>query len=1037
MKFNLLFAEISLSSNGYKKLASMIIFSMMGMVIFAQTIKGKIIDENNEPIIGVTIVEEGTTNGTISDIDGNYSIMTVTKTPRLTFSFIGYEAQTQDVGDRSEVNVSLSKSVSRLEEVVVTGYLPTKRKDVLGAVSSLKPEEIQQIVPVSAFDAIQGRMSGVQILNNGGPGEGFDIQIRGLSTFSGGGGPLFVVDGQQLDNINNLDPTDFASIEVLKDASTAAIYGSRAANGVVMITTKSGQIGKPVIDISQTYTLQNINSGVSLANTKERLFYERVRQPAIPTIILDSLNVLNYISNDLNDQLMQQGSRSLTNLSISGGSGGTKYFWNTGYLDQKGIVVNSDYKRLNSTLRLENKFSSKANASTRLTATLEERNGLNENTVFQQMVERIPYFPVFEPNGTLTVEIAGRQNPLAEALFTTRKFINYRFQIFNSFDYKILPFLTYKFNAGANARLGRNNNFDPTIVQTPGRPATGTESTNLDNDYQIENLLYFNKKFNNAHTFSGVAGYTFQKWSEDFSRLDAISFVSDNISTFNNVLELNTGNTISTKQARALSGLFGNLQYNYKEKYLLGGVIRRDGSSRFGVNKRYGIFPSYSIGWRVSNEGFMKSLDNVVSNLLIRAGFGTVGNDRIGNYSSKLLYSPGAFYGGVNGLAPVQLSNLDLGWESTKTTNLAVDLALWKGRVEASVDVWNKKTSDLLYSVPVPAETGFGSVFQNIAGIRNDGVDISLGATPYRAKKFEWRTDFNITFIKNEVTELADPDGFETGNTAEITYEVKVGQPLGNMLTYVNNGVFRYNESNAFAPDGKQLTPVFDDAGKFARYELNGQAYTGEVKKLRLASGNLTLLGGDVWWKDLNGDFIIDADNDRIVAGNGLSNMFGGWNNKFTYNGISLSFLLDYSFGGNIFRLYDQRRNDLNSANETPSPERINGAWVVPGDVAEFASLDRNRVQNRLPNSAYVDKADFIKLRNIRLGYSMPKKLVKSLKLMEGLNASIMLNNFMTFTNYTGYNPELGTRGNALTPGQDALRYPNFREVVFNASLKF
>jgi TonB-dependent starch-binding outer membrane protein SusC len=1020
-----------------RKISALIflLFSVVGL--FGQSITGKVIDESGEPIIGALIAEVGTENGTATDENGIYKIELKSPGSVLSFTYAGYETLTETPNGRTEINVTLIPSISALDEVIVTGYLPTKRKDVLGAVVSLKAEELQQVTPVSAFDAIQGRAAGVQILNNGGPGEGFDIQIRGLSTFSGGGGPLFVVDGQQLDNINNLDPNDFASIEILKDASTAAIYGSRAANGVVMITTKSGQIGKPVIELSQTMTFQNLTSGVPLANTVERLVYERARQATAPTTVLDSTNVLYGISNDLQSLLIQQGQRSITNLSISGGNGGTRYFWNTGYLDQKGIIVNSGYKRLNTTLRLDNTFSSKVKASTRLTATSENKGGLNENTVFQQMVERIPFFPIFEPDGTLTVEIAGRQNPLAEALFTTRDTRNYRFQLFNNFEYNVLPSLTYKFNVGANLRLEKMNNFDPTIVQTVGRPATGNESQELSNDYQLEHLMLFKKSINKVHNFNAVGGYTFQKWTQEYSNIAVNAFVSDNIETINNALELNTGNTLTNEESRALSGLFGNVQYDYRGKYLVSGLIRRDGSSRFGTNKKYGIFPSYSVGWRVSNEPFMQNISNIISNLLVRAGFGTVGNDRIGNYSSRLLYGPGAFYGGVNGVSPTQLGNLDLGWESTKTKNFAVDMSLWKGRIETSVDVWSKQTSDLLYRVPIPAETGFTSIFQNIGGIQNNGIDITLGGTPLRTKDFSWRTDFNITFLKNKVTELADPDGFESGNSGEITYQVKVGQPLGSMLTYVNNGVFRYKESNAFSLDGKQLTPVFDATGKFQKYQLNGADYAGEVKSLKLASGNITLGAGDIWWKDLNNDFSIDAENDRQITGNGLANKFGGWNNQFTYKGIGLSFLLDYTFGGNIFRLYDQRRNDLNSANETPSPDRINKAWFKPGDVAEYASLDRNLVQNRLPNSAYVDKADFIKFRNLRLSYSLPTGIIKSLRVLQSLTLNASVNNWLTFTNYTGYNPELGTRGNPVQPGLDGLRYPNSREVLFSANVKF
>ena len=1006
---------------------------------FAQTISvsGTVVDETGEPLLGVSITEVGTTNGTISANEGKFTLR-VQNGGSILFSFIGFEPQTVKVDGRKEINVTLLESSNTLEEVVVTGYLPTKRKDVLGAVSSLKAEEIVQVTPVSAFDAIQGRTAGVQIATNGGPGAGFDIQIRGLSTFSGGGGPLFVVDGQQLDDINNLDPNDFASIEILKDASTAAIYGSRAANGVVLITTKSGKIGKPSLEISQTFTFQELQSGVPLANTAERIKYEQARsRQDLTGSFPDSLNVLYFISNDLQKLLMRTGQRSLTNVTLSGGSGGSKYFWNTGFLNHQGVVINSRYQRLNTTLRLDNDITKNIKASTRLTLTNEDRGGLNENTVFQQMVERIPYYPLFEPDGSYTVEIAGRQNPVAEAELTRRDVRNYRAQIFNSLEVKLFDGLSYRGNVGANFRLERQNNFDPSLVQTVGRPATGSENIGIDTDYQIENLLYYKNTFGKSHNVNAVGGYTFQKWNESTSSLSAIAFVSDNIETFNNVAELNTAQTNTSAAARALSGLFGNVQYDYKGKYLFSGVLRRDGSSRFGANKRYGVFPSVSLGWRVSDESFMNGLDKYVSNLMLRAGFGSVGNDRIGNYSAQLLYQPGNFYNGINGVAPFQLGNPDLGWESTNTTNFAIDAAFLNGKIETSVDLWTKTTTDLLYRVPIPAETGFRNIFQNIGGIRNNGIDLAIGGMVYKNKNFSWRTDFNITFINNVVTELADADGFESGNANQITFLVQEGQPLGNMLLYVNNGVFQYNESNAFDDNGNQLTPIFGDDGKFQKYQLNGSDYTGNVNQIRLASGNRLLGGGDIWWRDLNGDFIIDAENDRAIMGNGLAKRFGGWNNTFKYKGLSVSLLFDFSFGADIFRRYDQLRNDLNSANETPSPERINNAWLNPGDIAEFASLDRNRVQNRLPNSAYVDNADFIKLRNVRVNYSLPKSIVSKTKIFSNLTFTGSVNGWLTWTNYTGFNPELGTRGNALQPGLDALRYPAYREYLIGLNAKF
>lgn len=416
---------------------------------------------------------------------------------------------------------------------------------------------------------------------------------------------------------------------------------------------------------------------------------------------------------------------------------------------------------------------------------------------------------------------------------------------------------------------------------------------------------------------------------------------------------------------------------------------------------------------------------------MLRASYGVTGNERISDYESKLLYRAGFFYNASNGVAPFQIANPLLGWESTVSTNLGLDASLLRNRLSITVDLWDKTTKDLLYDVPVPEETGFGSVRQNIGSVQNRGIDFSISGSPFKRGNFEWFSSFNITFLKNKVLELANGTQFQTGN-----FLIQEGQPLGNIFGYVNNGIFPYDQSNAFNESGQQLTPVFDGEGKFQKYTLNGTDYTGTIK--RIALGGRTLLGGDIWWADLNNDFLIDGANDRTVIGNGLPKYFGGFFNEFKYKGLSLGILTDYQFGNEIFRNYDQQRNDLSTANESPSPLRIRGAWFKAGDVSEYASLDRVRTQNQLgPNSQYINKGDFIKWRSIRLSYTVPKKVYKKLSFVNNIGLNFSVNNIVTFTNYPGYNPELGSRGNPLQQGQDNLRYPNKRDFVLGLKAQF
>ncbi len=997
----------------------------------AIAITGKILSETKEPLVGATVAIKGTTTGTLTDENGQFALSVPDKEAVLLIQFIGYLSQEIKVSDQTNFTIVLEPNDKTLGEVVVIGYGTTNRRDILGSVSSVKDKEVEQTTPVNAFDAIQGRLAGVQITSNGGPGSGSDIKIRGTSTFSGGVNPLYIVDGQQLDDIDNLNPNDIASIEVLKDGASAAIYGSKSANGVVIITTKSGKAGDVKFNVDYSNVISNVMSTIPIATTKERVFYENVRAGLNPDIPPgDSLNILYQYSPDIQALLFRTASRNQINASLSGGTNAARFYWNTGVMDEQGVVVNSLYRRYTSRLKIDTDIKKKLTAGTTINFSYEYQKGLNENTVFQQLAERIPYFPIYEPNGNFTPEIAGRQNSVAEAVKTRRDIRNFRAQSFNFAQLQILPYLSFKTTLGVNFRLAKLNNFDPTIVQTVGNPPTGSEQQSLDHDFQHENYFTFKKKYG-KHNVQAIAGMQLQRWNSEDSRLTATSFLSDNIETFNNVREFNLGQTNTGRSQHSLLAYFGDASYDYKGKYLIKGTLRRDGSSRFGTDKRYGVFPSGSIGWRVSSEKFMRKINDQVSNLMIRYSLGATGNERIGDYESRFLYRPGSFYNATNGVAPFQIANPFLGWESTISKNLGIDASLLRNRLSLTVDFWDKTTKDLLYDVPVPEETGYSSVRRNTGSVQNKGIDISLSGSPIKKGGFEWFSSFNITFLKNKVLNLANGTEFQTGN-----FIIREGESLGNFFGYINKGIFPYNESNAFTSTGEQLTPTFDDGGKFKSYNLNGSAYTGTVNQIKL--GGRTLGGGDIWWADLNNDFLIDGAKDRTIIGNGLAKYFGGFFNEFKYKGLSLGILTDYNFGNQIFRNYDQQRNDLNSANETPSPVRIRGAWIKAGDVSEFATLDRNRTQNQLgPNSQYIDKGDYIKWRSVRLNYSLPESLYKSIKFVSNVTFNFSVNNIMTFTNYPGYNPELGSRGNPLQPGQDNLRYPNKRDFILGMKAQF
>lgn len=1005
------------------------------MEILAQetiTISGIVTADDGIAMPGVNVIIQGTTEGTITDIDGKY-MLEAPAASELSFSFIGYKTETVSVSGRTSINFQLKPDLEQLDEVVVIGYGKQNRRDVTGGIVSVKSEELTQATPTSALEGMQGRLSGVSITSNGGPGAGAEISIRGTSTLNSGTGPLYVVDGQQMEDINSVNPEDIASIEVLKDGASAAIYGSKSANGVVIITTKSGKSGETKINASFVQGWSTLASKIPVSNTRQAKIYADARKGNDPNgSPLDSLSTIYNQDYDYQDMITRTSQRQQFGLSLSGGTETANFYWNTGYLNQDGVVNNSDYQRYNTTLNVNFKATDWLKAGARIMGSYSEQNGLNTGAVFGQISTHFPYLPVQDADGTFIPQTSSQQNILAETLFTERRRRRYRGQGFAFAEFQILPSLTFKSTLGVDVHFKRNNDFNPTIVQPLGRAPSGSQTTEHDFSFQHENYLSWQKKFGN-HNISAMAGMQIQRWNDEYARFESNSFNNDINRTFNNVAELTAGASRTEAEAHSIVSQYSRVTYDFKGKYLFTATIRRDGSSRFGENNKYGIFPGATVGWRISDEFFMEPLKPVLSNMKIRGGISQNGNERIPNFESRTLYRPGYFYDGVNGIGVSQMGNPDLVWETTQQAFVGVDLGLFEDKINLNFDYYEKLTSDLLYSVPLPQETGFKSVRSNVGEIKNSGIEVNISANIINKTNFKWFSSFNIATNVNEVVKLAEKDG----QIIQGDYIIREGGSIGDFYGYTALGVFQYDESNAFDDNGKQLTPIFDDEGNFQNYELDGQEYTGEVNQLKVQ--NRTLLGGDVHWQDHDGDFNIDADNDRSVIGNGLPELFGGLYNEFTYKGIKLSILFDFNFGNDIYKKYDQTRNQRLVTTVVPGPDRIENAWYEQGDIARYPTLySKSASKNNLgPNTFWLSKADFIKLRSVRLDYSLPKSLMNKVSFMSDVSFYVSGNNLFTWTNFDGYNPELGTNGNALQPGLDNLRYPLSREFLCGLKVQF
>ncbi|MGB2129206.1 MAG: SusC/RagA family TonB-linked outer membrane protein [Flavicella sp.] len=1000
-------------------------------------ISGIVKDTTGETLFGVSVVEKGTSNGVVTDFDGKYTIVLKNRSNKLEFTYIGYEPYEISVLDKNQINVSLKAISEQLDEVVVIGYGSANKREVLGAVGALSSKEIQETVPQDAISSLQGRIAGVEIVSNNAPGASSQIRIRGLSTLTDGGiGPLFVVDGQQMDNIDDISPSDIESIDVLKDGASASIYGSKSANGVVIITTKKGKAGFVKVTARTDSFFSFLSKKIPVSNATEFVLYRKLSgQQAYKDEDIYSLD--RVIGNDYQAILTQLGYKNQFNVSFSGGSETAKFYFSTVLQKTKGIILNSGAEWINSTLNLDFDINKSLSFGTKIRLSFQKQYGFNEGSALRTASYRQVNVPIYQSDGSYTQleDTPGQANPIAIIDDSVRDIRNYSANNFSYVAYKFSNGITFKSTLAVNFLLNKINLFQPsTVINVSSQFVNGTEGNNLRYNIQNENYLNFKRTFNKVHSITGLLGASIQNWQIEKATISAIEFNNDAVQTFNNVARLNTNRTNTVWRAHRLASFYTRVTYDYMKKYFLAATMRRDGSSRFGSGRKWGDFPSISGGWAISKEPFMASSKSI-ANFKFRAGYAITGNERIGDFLGLSLYRSGYFYSDKSGVAISQLANPDLSWEETAQQNYGIDLEILKGRIKFSLDRYIKKTTDLLYNVNLPSESGFTQQTRNVGSVENKGWDITLNGVVFRKNNFKWSSDFNISFNKNKVIKLANPNGFETG-----AYFVQEGQPIGNIYGYKRNGIFKYDESNAFTNDGIQLTPEFDNLGEFNGYSLNGQPYTDTVNRLKY--GGVRLQGGDIIWEDLPNkegvrDFSID-ENDRSIIGNGLPKFYGGFTNRFVYKNLSLSLLVNYKFGHDIYREYDEYRDKGGNINNTPSPDAINQAWQHPGDDANYPRLTFRQNQNQIKNeSNYVSQGDFIRLQNINLTYNMPKEILKKTNMFKSLSFRAVVNNVITFTSYSGYNADLRSR-NPLQPGWDnLLGYPNKVEFILGLSAQF
>jgi TonB-linked SusC/RagA family outer membrane protein len=1024
-----------MKKNAFKFIKYYLVLFIMSISLagFAQNVKisGRISDGTGN-LPGVNVVVKGTTNGTITDSNGFYTI-NAPSNGTLLFSFVGYENSEVKIAGRTTIDVVLAEVTVALDEMVVVGYGSQKKRDLTGAISSVRADEIMQNTPTDVAQALQGRVAGVEIMSSSGePGAESRIRIRGTSTFTTeGASPLFIVDGMEVASIDAINPQDIESMEVLKDAASAAIYGSKSANGVIIITTKRGKEGKARVAVNYMSRASEISHRIPQMNTREqqyltglRNFYNGNATAAIP----DSLNPVNNNDFYYQELLYRRAWSNQVDLSISGGDKKLSYYVSAGFLDEQGIYINTFNKRVSSRVNVDYQASDKLKVGSNIS--LGVTKGKPQSGNAHDHLRRMPYWSVIDPDGSYTSVISSRPNPVAWAnLYKNDRHV-YDINAYNYIEYNILKGLTFKSNLSALYTTTKMDMFTPSLLSSSFQRSSRNE-VRMNTGWTHEDLLTYNNKFGD-HSVNTLAGFSIQDRRSETIVLHVTDNLTEALPISVGFSTVNFNNTKATDSRNRMASYFGRVNYSYKGKYLLSANMRRDGSSRFGSANRWGNFPSLSAGWRFSDEQFMAWSKKSLTDGKIRVSYGVTGNQAAGNFASMALYSTD-YYADMVGFAATQLGNPFLGWETTKQFNYGLDLNFFNNRIVLAFDYYDKDTYDILYNINIPQTSGFNSLYQNVGSVNNKGWEINLNTINVNTRNFSWKTTFNLSINNNTVTEVPGGEIIDGG-----IYTLRDGWTIGTMYGYKYLNVFPWDQSNAFTPNREQLTPVFDENERFMdKYLLNGAEYIGEVKQLFFSDKKTPFKGGDVMWEDVNKDGVIDTQ-DRTIIGCGQPDFFGGVNSEWSYKGFSLSAFFQFAIGGDVYNYTEWFRSSMTWAGDSPNPMIVKNSWQAPGDVKKYyKSAAGGTVQNpRTGTSLWVEDGSYIRLKSLRLGYNLPANLTKKLQL-GNVNAYVLLRDFFTWTKYSGFDPEVNSRNTVFAIGYDNNAYPRAKDVVLGLNINF
>ncbi|WP_291570271.1 TonB-dependent receptor [Bacteroides sp.] len=1042
----------------------MFLLLLSGIAVNAQhRITGTVKDAQGEPIVGANVLERGVkTNGTITDINGNFVISTTLKNSILTFSFIGYESKAISVGTKTKIEIILEENSQMLDDVVVVGYGTQKRSDLTGSVASVSMKDMMK-APVKSFDeALAGRIAGVQVVSSEGqPGASIDVVIRGGNSVTQDNSPLYVIDGFPVENpgnesvnpINAIDPADIESIDILKDASATAIYGARAANGVVIIQTKQGSEGKTTISYNGYYGWQSSTKRLDVLDPYEFVKLQNEIDPVkTKTLYLDKVNSdgtketvpLDYYKNiegiNWEEQIMRTAPMQNHHLSLLGGTKLSKYNASFSYLNQKGIIINSGFTRGQARLGYEREINKRMKVNFNVSYARVKRYGTpvstsNYNNELNLLFSVWAYRPISLINSDVNLlEVPNdpeieqtadfRYNPIIttqnELRETTEESL-----VANAFlEYMIVENLKLKVSGGYTRRFSQSDTFNNSLSrsgnETTNNRVNGGQGYTNTTTWLNENTLNYNLRINKNQTINLLGGMTLQ--GSKYRSFAAYSKLLPNENLGVSGLDEGTPMSVNaTSTEWALVSFLGRANYNIKSKYLFTASFRSDGSSRFAPGHKWGHFASGAFAWRINTEKFLKDW-KFLSNAKLRLSWGMTGNNNVGNFSYYAGYSTpvnaGYMFNNqfVTGSYPSSMGNSDLTWETTHQYDAGLDLGFFKQRLTLTIDWYRKNTKDLLLNASLPTSTGYSSQFQNIGSVRNEGLEISLGVVIFDTKDFKWNSSFNISFNKNKVLELADNEyslltAQRWGDDWQLIpgYIARLGGPVAAFYGHIWDGVYQYDD--------------FDKVGD--KYILKDNITSnGEPRA--------SVQPGDIKYRDLNGDRVVD-DNDKTVIGNPLPVHIGGFNNNFYFRGFDLNVFLQWSYGNDIYNAnklmlesgYKYNTNQYASYANRWSPENQNSN--IP--AAKGSSL-------KTYSTRIVEDGSYLRLKTVSLGYTLPVSLTQKWGIsLFRIYASAQ--NIYTWTGYSGYDPEVSIRRTALTPGFDYSAYPKAMTITLGTNITF